>query len=331
METKLSIIVPVYQAESYLRKCIDSILNQTMSDFELILIDDGSKDRSGEICDEYALQDKRIRVIHKNNEGQATARNNGITAAQGQYIGFVDNDDMIRPDMFELLVHNIENINADISACSFIQENEDGTIVSKNHTSKKMILSNREGVKEFLTRTKLDIYIWTKIYRKSFLENHAIRFEAGKTDEDFLFNFEAFKHAKLTIVEDVPKYIYFHRESSASRIYPKEHLEKYLNMTLYRLDKILHETKKVYPEFTDLANSQKIKYCFIMLRTITQTGKSTCELQYKQILHFLKKNTKQMYRERKIIGNTTIGIALLYILPADLYYRYRRIKDGLIK
>lgn len=330
MVPKLSIIVPVYQAESYLKRCIDSILNQTMHDFELILIDDGSTDHSGKICDEYAVHDPRIKVVHKKNEGQASARNEGLNSVKGKYVGFVDNDDQIMPDMFEFLINNIENVNADISACSFIQDNGDGTTESKDHTFKKMILSNVEGVKEFLSRTKLDIYLWTKIYRKEFLEEYSIRFESGKTDEDFLFNFEAFRHAKLTVAEDTPKYIYYFRKDSACRIFPQQQLKKYLDMTLYRVNKILMLTKKEYPDLAYLANRQKLTYCIIMLATIIQEGKSECESQYAEIMLSLKRNLKQLYQDRKKIGITLIGITLIYLLPSNMYYLYRRIKEQII-
>ncbi|MDD4192699.1 MAG: glycosyltransferase [Mangrovibacterium sp.] len=327
----LSIIVPVYQAESYLKKCIDSILNQTFSDFELILIDDGSNDGSGKICDEYAFQEKRVRVIHKTNEGQAIARNTGLDLARGEYIGFVDNDDRIMPDMYEVLISNIKNTPADISCCSFIQENENGSIEPKQSSLIKKELSNSEGVREFLSREYIDIYVWTKIYRKSFLQANNIRFEAGKIDEDFLFNFEAFRMAKVSVAEDIPKYIYFHRKKSASRIFHQKHLREYLTMTLYRVDKILGITERDYPEFGYLANRQKIKYCFIMLKIITRAGKSTCSDQYMQIVSFLKQNIKQIYRERTIIGCTPIGIILLYFLPSNVYFIYRATKERFFK
>lgn len=116
---KISIIVPVYKAEPYLRKCIDSILNQTFKDFELILVDDGSPDRCGEICDEYALKDSRIKIIHKENSGRSSARNVGLDIAQGEYIGFVDSDDWIEPDMYEVLYSKAKIESADIIALNY--------------------------------------------------------------------------------------------------------------------------------------------------------------------------------------------------------------------
>ncbi len=114
---EISIIVPVYKVEPYLRKCVDSILAQTFTDFEVILVDDGSPDNSGKICDEYASKDSRVRVIHKENGGLSSARNAGIDVARGKYLGFVDSDDYIEKDMYELLYDNIVKEQADLSIC----------------------------------------------------------------------------------------------------------------------------------------------------------------------------------------------------------------------
>ncbi|MBA1325633.1 glycosyltransferase [Enterococcus faecium] len=116
----MSIIVPVYKVEKYLRKCVDSILAQTFTDFEVILVDDGSPDNSGKICDEYAEKDNRVRVIHKENGGLSSARNAGIDVARGKYLGFVDSDDYIDEDMYEILYENLKIHDADISSVELI-------------------------------------------------------------------------------------------------------------------------------------------------------------------------------------------------------------------
>lgn len=117
---KLSIIVPVYKVEQYLDKCVESILAQTFTDYEIILVDDGSPDNCGQMCREWERRDGRIRTIHKENGGLSDARNAGIDIAKGDYIGFVDSDDYIKPDMFEVLVANLERNNADISMCGYM-------------------------------------------------------------------------------------------------------------------------------------------------------------------------------------------------------------------
>lgn len=327
MDPQLSIIVPVYQAEKYIENCLNSILDQTFSDFELILINDGSIDNSGNLCDEYAHKDSRVKVIHKKNGGQALARNVGINVALGKYIGFVDNDDLIEPDMFNVLIKNIEAANADISACSFIQKNEDGKTEHDKHSYFKYVFSNRDGVKEILLREKLDIYVWTKIYRKDFLDKYRIRFESGKNDEDILFNYKAYTFAQVSIADNYPLYIYNHRSSSASRTYPKLYLEKYLSGTLYRVNKIVSLTQQNYPELAYLAKRQKIIYCIQMLSVIVQSNKKSCEHYYSEIMDFLKKNKKQVLSDKKYFGMKYIGLILLLFIPNSIYYNYRKLKD----
>ncbi len=132
-EVLISIIMPIYKAEDYLNNSITSILNQTLENFELILVDDGSPDNSGKICDELALNDNRIKVIHKENGGASTARNAGLDIAQGEFIAFVDSDDWIEPNMFETLFNLAKEHNADISQCNYIKvENEDAKIENIN-------------------------------------------------------------------------------------------------------------------------------------------------------------------------------------------------------
>ena len=123
---KVSIIVPVYKVEKYLRKCIDSIINQTLKDIEIILVDDGSPDNCGKICDEYAAKDTRIKVIHKENGGLSSARNAGMEVAEGEYIGFVDSDDWIETDYVGELLFCLIQSESDMAICSIRHENKDG-------------------------------------------------------------------------------------------------------------------------------------------------------------------------------------------------------------
>ena len=117
MDEKISVIVPVYNVEQYLERCVDSIINQTYKNLEIILVNDGSTDNSGQLCDELAKKDDRIRVIHKKNGGLSDARNVGIDEAESELIGFIDSDDYIDEDMYELLINNMKNANADLSMC----------------------------------------------------------------------------------------------------------------------------------------------------------------------------------------------------------------------
>ena len=170
---KISVIVPVYNAEKYLRSCVDSILAQTFTDFELLLIDDGSKDKSSEICDEYARKDKRIKVFHKRkNEGISAAREYGVTIAQGFFIQFVDSDDWIEIDMFERMYKKAIDINADIVGCNFIQEYKGKSIKTNAVYTDKLnflhsVISNYWGV------------LWKLLIRRSLFVSNKIHFPKG--------------------------------------------------------------------------------------------------------------------------------------------------------
>ena len=129
--SKISIIVPIYNVEKYLRKCIDSILNQSYDNLQIILVDDGSPDNCPKICDEYLNKDNRIQVIHKSNGGLSSARNAGIKVANGKYIAFIDSDDYIELNMIEKLVNAIEKSNADLCICGIRWVNKDGTLFTK--------------------------------------------------------------------------------------------------------------------------------------------------------------------------------------------------------
>ena len=202
----ISIVVPIYNVEKYLPKCIESILNQTYKNFELILVDDGAKDNCGKICDEYAQKDNRIIVIHKKNGGLSSARNAGIDIAKGEYIGFVDSDDWIQSEMYEKLVYLIENYNADIAQCEFINAPyEDIKIQPEEEVIKTF--TNIEGLNNLYN----DMYVstvvaWNKLYKTTLFKE--IRYPNGKIHEDEGTTYKLIFNAKK-IVYTNQKYYYY--------------------------------------------------------------------------------------------------------------------------
>ena len=181
---EISIIVPVYQVEKYIRQCIDSILAQTFTDFELILVDDGSKDNSGKICDEYAEKDKRIRVIHKENDGLSDARNKGLDNASGNYFMFVDGDDYIAPNMAECLYKKISEAKADIAACNYryiFESDGEKDFATENKAeviNANEIFYNRKNERNYGFWT----VAWNKLYKREKFKSLSFRF--GKYHED---------------------------------------------------------------------------------------------------------------------------------------------------
>ena len=171
--SKISVIVPVYNVEKFIKRCLDSIINQTTKDLEIILVNDGSTDNSGKICDEYAKLDNRITVIHKENGGISSARNIGLDVATGEWIAFVDSDDYIEKDMYEVLYKTAIEKNVDICACFFKYLTVDNKILF-NLTQEQLDMNGKYNSKEFLELIYKDEYMngicvatWNKIYKKN--------------------------------------------------------------------------------------------------------------------------------------------------------------------
>ena len=183
MESDLiSVIVPIYKTEKYLDKCIKSIVDQTYRNLEIILVDDGSPDQCGAICDTWAEKDARIKVIHKPNGGLSDARNAGLDIAVGEYVAFVDSDDYIDPVMYEELYRTIKEYNADLCVCGYCRMNEsDGTIVEHESIYKEGLISKGDALKHMCCYGTFMI-VWNKLFGKEIL--HDLRFPFGKYAED---------------------------------------------------------------------------------------------------------------------------------------------------
>ena len=211
MDELISIIVPVYNVENYIEKCVNSIINQTYKNIEIIIVDDGSKDNSGKKCDELAKKDNRIKVIHKLNGGLSDARNSGMKIANGKYIGFVDSDDYIKEDMFETLYKLNKKYNSDISIVSYYEIYR-GKIISVRDSKKLEELSKLEAIKELLIDTKIQSYAWNKLFKKELFEG--IEFPTNKNFEDIATTLLLFERANKVVLLEDPKYYYVRRDDS---------------------------------------------------------------------------------------------------------------------
>lgn len=167
----VSIIVPVYNVEKYLRRCIDSIINQTYRNIEIIIIDDGSTDNSGKICDEYAKRDNRIKIIHQQNKGVSSTRNNGIEHANGKYITFVDSDDFIERKMIETIYNKIICENADIVICGVKSIDENNNVINQSINTKENKFNNVNAIKVMLDEKLFYSVCWAKLYKKKLFNN----------------------------------------------------------------------------------------------------------------------------------------------------------------
>ena len=212
----ISVIVPVYNLENYIERCLKSIQNQTYSNIEIIVVDDGSIDDSWNVINRIAKEDNRIIPVHKENGGVSSARMLGLDNANGEWIGFVDGDDEIEEDMYEVLINNAFECNADISHCGYKMIFNDGRITSFYDTKVKKIQDNITGVIDLLEGDLIEPGLSNKLYKKSLFED--IELDTNiKINEDLLLNYYLFKNSQLSIFEDLTKYHYLIRDNSASR------------------------------------------------------------------------------------------------------------------
>lgn len=212
----VSIIIPVYNAQKTIGRGIDSVLNQTYRDYELILLDDGSTDGSGQICDDYAKGDKRIRVLHKENTGVSDTRNQGIAMAQGEYLQFLDSDDWLTPDSTELLVRTVTDHPCDMVIADFYRVV--GERVSQKGNIEKEGMIDRAEYAVNMMRKPADFYygvLWNKFYKRSVIEAYGIRMDTSVSwCEDFLFNLEYVRHIDSVYALKAPVYYYVKTKGS---------------------------------------------------------------------------------------------------------------------
>ena len=214
----ISVLVPVYNVEKYLRRCIDSILSQTYTDYEIVLVDDGSTDRSGALCDAYAKEHGCIRVIHQENAGLAQVRNVSVAAARGDYITFVDSDDAIEPTYLETLLRDLQETGADISICSWSEVSVDGkrTELSWDHKDKGFqVWTKEQAVKMLLYQKGIDNNMWGKLYSSSVLKD--VVFPAGKVYEDIAVAYQIFLKGARVCYRPEPLYLYTCNTSGISQ------------------------------------------------------------------------------------------------------------------
>lgn len=222
-EKLLSVIVPIYNTRAYLPKCLTSIQNQTYRDLEILCIDDGSTDGSGAVADEFARQDSRFIVKHVKNGGEASARNVGLRLASGEYITFVDSDDWIDKEMYRDLMDRLERNNADISACAYSMDTEQGVEPAVNAEPVKPGVWSRDELLRYVYHRDayraVSAYVWCKLYRRGILQQPdgamTLFHEDLKICTDVVYFAEAALKAMRTVYTDKPYYHYYQRESSA--------------------------------------------------------------------------------------------------------------------
>lgn len=321
MEPKVSIIVPVYNAEKSLARCVDSILNQEFRDFDLILMDDGSKDRSGEICDGYARADARVVVVHKENSGVSDTRNQAIARARGTFLQFVDSDDWLTADATKLMVRAAEETGCDLVIADFYRVV--GKMVSRKGDIDTDQVIGREAFVGFMMENPADYYygvLWNKLYRRSLVEAHGIRMDAKLSwCEDFLFNLEYVRYATTFYALRTP--VYYYVKTKGSLVNQKISFARTVEMKLamfecyndffkHVLDEEAYERKRlqVYHFLVDAA-----KDGFVFPATIPGTQKLG-EERSQALQEVISEDgiIVEKYRDRKLLERYLESVALKY-------------------
>lgn len=244
--TKLSIIVPVYNVEKYLPKCLESLIKQTLNDIEIICVNDGSMDNSLAILKEFASKDSRIRIIDNQHQGVAKTRNTGIEQSTGEYIGFVDSDDYIDIDFFEKLYNSATKSNSDIAIASILKHKNFFNIYNAKYTKEETAITIQDKIKLCEDKKHFFFYAWNKIYHSGFIKENNIKFSEGQIYEDVMFAIKALYYSNKIISVYGTKYHYIEHENS---------LTKYKDKTGEKE----HDLIKAYSELQEFCNSKNIE------------------------------------------------------------------------
>ena len=292
-EARVSIIVPVYQVEKYLRLCVESLLRQTYSNLQIILVDDGSPDRCGQICDEFARQDARVCVVHKTNGGLSDARNAGLAAATGDYFVFVDSDDWLALNYVERMLELAEKYGADIVACDFDYRKQIGQnpLQVKQERNKEIVLDHDEAMLAWLYKRYYGVSACAKMYARSCMQG--VFFPEGKLHEDVGTTYKIFLQAARTVYIKEKLYCYREREDSiVNRPFDPRRLD-YLVFTR----EIMTLMKEKYPRFYRASVSRHFQGCIQIACAMNEEDSGLmAEIQEYAPQVLSDKNSRKIYR-----------------------------------
>lgn len=324
----VSVIIPVYNTEKYIETCVNSVLRQAANvSLEIILVDDGSTDSSASICDNYAKSHDNIKAIHISNSGPATAKNEGLKHALGNYIALTDSDDKMEPLMLHKMVSAGYEHDADIICCNYKQIDEQGHVSHMNSTNRQYVLNHEEGLIHFFSKDKIYSQCWTKLYKRQMLVNHHIENDPGlRTDEDFIFNIRAFTKANTTVIVDEPLYEYTHRENSLAHAYFKKNMSQYIDNRIQRIQVTQDAVKDESDLIKKWSKVHIIMYYNELLGKVALFPEYYSDKRITGILEFIKNNKKILHNHYKLCGFSNTGRLLISYLPSCIYMRYRRSK-----
>lgn len=323
---KISVVVPIYNVEKQLPRCLDSLLCQTYGDFELVLVDDGSPDGCGKICDEYAARDSRIRVIHRENGGLSAARNSGIDAAQGEYLAFVDSDDYVAADYLEFMLDLMLDNNADIAACGAAAVYPGGKTDVSNTDSVLRVMDSRQALERMCYNDGFYVTAWDKLYRRSLFDT--VRFPEGKVFEDTGTTYKLVHKSKVIAACCEPKYYYVISNDSRSITTSGFNMSKldYVEMA----DEMAEFIIENYPELKPAAQRKQMHACFSTLTQLVNSGVRNKEVERMLISRINElrpgalKNPRTPRRDKAAIISLVFGFGVF----SRAWRLYTKIKKG---
>lgn len=311
---KISVIVPVYKVEPYLRQCVDSILGQTYQDLEILLVDDGSPDSCPAICDEYAQKDPRVQVIHKKNGGLSSARNAALEVCTGDYIGFVDSDDWIEPEMFETLLNGLTQAQADIAVCGRYEEFREHRLA--RGWPETLVMDREEALGELLRNDTLQNLVWDKLYRRELFED--LRFPEGKTFEDMAVMHWLFLRAQRVVCLPAVMYHYLQRSNSIVGDISLKNRMTHYQMARERYDALRGD----WPQFADRMAAQCVASA-VGLWSVYQANPKAQRREYRQemrdIAAFARLHRQEAMEYMKL---GLAGRLILRLVPYDTWWSF---------
>lgn len=308
----ISIIVPVYNVEKYIENCIESIVNQTYKNLEILLINDGSTDNSGYICDKWGSKDNRIQVIHQENQGLSDARNVGIKKSKGQYILFVDGDDIIADNMAQFLVETIERKGVDCVFCQYEYINETANKVKDStlEVDSIKVVTKQESLLRLLNHLEISV-VWNGLYKADLIRD--LKFMIGKKNEDTAWRYLAVDRCKT--IAYIPNRLYGYRMRSGSLMHQKFSLKDFddLEAVVNRADYLI----KKYPQLRYPALTEVVAYCMAYYNnSIRYLNKKDKKEGFRIIQNYRKKypvKISQILKEKNISKNRKYSVALACI------------------
>lgn len=307
---KISIIIPVYNVEDYLSECVDSILNQTYENYEVLLIDDGSTDKSPQICDTYSEKNNKISVIHTRNRGLSAARNLGTEKAQGEYIFYLDSDDYVENNVLERMFKIVEQDNADIVCGNFMYTYLDRTVIAIKEEKEYEVLDTYSAMEQLVKGKKIQNFAWGKLIKKEIAQDH--KFPVGKLFEDMYWTHYIIDQAGKVAI-DYKSFVYYRqRDNSISYSFNIKSLDQ--------LDGMIQRKEFIEEKYPDLLigylnvmkkNAKNLSWCVV--RNLKKEQKKQGILRLRKFYNLINKNINEDIEIKLFNKNTTIYLAFKMI------------------